>query len=277
LFEKISKRLANCDITMCIVNNVKKIYTPKSVGEVYDKILMPLYMGEIDCDDLKKQLSPECNLQHEGNNLENCGEVFISNSEKRKIGPWVPRNNGSSAGITNTMEHLKHVLLHDSKRIFTNNDILTLTAIIPNGRKGGSIEGGSMEGGIPLDLKFSNTCSSGNEKNDIFNLVQSPRYLELFKSVIRRLNTQNEVDQDVIDRLKVNLTTFQAAECKLIQDAYKLTNTLKRQNNGDLNENENITCNIFDDFKKSSNNTVKSQSNLLDVLVKLLDTHNKPA
>ena len=243
---------------MCRDNGEKLFYESKSIDDVYDNILMPLYNGKTDRYALKKNLEPRCKLQHEGNDISECGSVITAeNLDKRHIKAWTPRERGSSASTLNAMSHLKRMA---SQPRITQVELGSLGPLLARG-----FMGGSMEGGAQLDLTFSD-CASGNDKEDKLSIRQSTQYLDLFKSVVQRLNKHNPVDTGVITRLKSDLNAYRNAECKLFQDAFRLANALKSQNNGTLSGN--ITD--LNAFKESSDEVAKSETHLLGCLTKIL-------
>lgn len=200
------------------------------------------------------------------NNLTECGDAFKSGLGKRHIKVWVPRAPGSSAGTVNAMSHLRRMA---SQPRYTQVDVASFPFMRALG-----ITGGSMDGGAPLELKFDN-CESGNSKKDNLSIRQSTQYLDLFKSVVQRLNHHNDVDRSVIDKLTNDLNAYRNAECKLFQDAFRLANALKSQNNGSLPDKQHITT--LDDFNNSSDEVAKSESHLLGCLTKILtETCTKP-
>jgi hypothetical protein len=190
-------------------------------------------------------------------NPADCSPDFNSGLDKRHIKPWTPRKSGSSASTLNAMSHLRRMA---SQPRITQVDV----ASIPFMRAFG-ITGGSMEGGAPLDLTFSD-CASGNDKEDKLSIRQSTQYLDLFKSVVQRLNKHNPVDTGVITRLESDLNAYRNAECKLFQDAFRLANALKSQNNGTLSGN--ITD--LEAFTEASDEVAKSETHLLGCLTEIL-------
>lgn len=260
LFNELSKDLKGKKINMCRDNGEKLYYTSNSDDDVYDNILMPLYNGKTDRYALKKKLEPRCKLQHEGNDISECGSVInAENLDKRHIKAWTPRDHGSSASTVNAMSHLRRMATQPR---ITHVD----AASIPFMRAFG-ITGGSMDGGAPLELKFDN-CESGNSKKDNLRIRQSTQYLDLFKSVVQRLNHHNDVDRSVIDKLTDDLNAYRNAECNLFKDALRLANALKSQNNGSLPDKQPITD--LDAFKDASDEVAKSETHLLGCLTEIL-------
>ena len=199
-------------------------------------------------------------------NLAECGKDFNSGLNKRHIKAWTPRDHGSSASTVNAMSHLRRMATQPR---ITHVD----AASIPFMRAFG-ITGGSMDGGAQLELKFDN-CESGNSKKDNLRIRQSTQYLDLFKSVVQRLNHHNGVDRSVIDKLTDDLNAYRNAECNLFKDALRLANALKSQNNGSLPDKQPITS--LDAFKEASDEVAKSETHLLGCLTKILtETCKKP-
>lgn len=190
-------------------------------------------------------------------NPADCSPAFNSDLDKRHIKPWTPREHGSSAGTVNAMSHLRRMA---SQPRITQVELSALGPLLARG-----FMGGSMEGGAPLNLTFSD-CASGNDKGDKLSIRQSSQYLNLFKSVVQRLNKHNPVDTGVITRLESDLNAYRDAECKLFQDAFRLANALKSQNNGTLSGN--ITD--LEAFKNASDEVAKKETHLIGCLTDIL-------
>jgi hypothetical protein len=270
LFNVLSTNLNVKKINMCRDNGEKLYYTPGSDDDVYDNILMPLYNGKTDRYALKKKLEPRCKLQHQGNDISECGSVInAENLDKRHIKAWTPREHGSSASTVNAMSYLQKTRAQPA---LTPVDGTTLSQYLPRAL---GFMGGSMEGGEKLDLTFkSDDCASGLEDKNL-RVRQSTQYLELFKSVVQRLDNHNPVHKDVIDRLKADLNGYKQAECKLFNDAFRLANALNSQNNGTLSGP--INKDTFAAFTKSNDDVSKKQTNLLGCLTEILtETCKKP-
>jgi hypothetical protein len=134
--------------------------------------------------------------------------------------------------------------------------------------------GGSMDGGAQLDVDFTD-CPSENKKGDKLSVRQSEQYANLFKSVVQRLDKHNTVSETVVNELKTDLEEYRRKECKLFQDAFRLANALKSQNNGSLPDKQPITS--LDAFKEASDEVAKSETHLLGCLTKILtETCKKP-
>lgn len=190
-------------------------------------------------------------------NPADCSPAFNSGLDKRHIKPWTPREHGSSAGTVNAMSHLRRMA---SQPRITQVELSALGPLLARG-----FMGGSMEGGAQLDLTFSD-CASGNDKGDKLSIRPSEQYLDLFKSVVKRLGQHNPVDKDVTDRLESDLNNYRNAECKLFQDAFRLANALKSQNNGTLSgEIKNL-----DEFKNASDEVAKKETHLIGCLTDIL-------
>jgi hypothetical protein len=263
LFNKLSKELNGKKINMCRDNGEKLYYTPNSNDDVYNTIFMPLYKKETDKYALKKKLEPRCKLQHEGNDISECGSVInAENLDKRHIKAWTPREPGSSGSTVNAISYLQRTRAQPA---LTPVDGTTLSQYLPRAL---GFMGGSMEGGAPLNLTFkSDGCSSGLDDKNL-RVRQSTQYLDLFKSVVQRLDNHNKVHPDVINKLKTDLNNYKDAECKLFNDAFRLANALKSQNNGTLSGE--IDSATFDNFTKSNDDVSKKQTNLLGCLSEIL-------
>lgn len=190
-------------------------------------------------------------------NLADCSPDFNSKLDKRHIKPWMPRKQNSSTSTLNAMAHLRSV---SAQPRITQVDLSSLGPFLARG-----FMGGSMEGGAQLDVDFSD-CPSENKKGDKLSVKQSDQYATLFKSVVQRLNNHNEVSETVVNELKNDLEEYRKKECKLFQDAFRLANALKSQNNGMLTGN----IDSLDAFKNSSEEVAKSETHLLECLTKIL-------
>lgn len=260
LFSVLSEKLDDKKINMCRDNGEKLFYETKSKDDVYDTILMPLYNGKTDRYALKKNLQPRCKLQHEGNDISECGSVITAeNLDKRHIKAWTPRERGSSASTLNAMSHLRRMA---SQPRITQVELGSLGPLLARG-----FMGGSMEGGAQLEVTFSD-CPSENKKGDKLSVRQSTQYADLFKSVVQRLGHHNEVSDDVVKQLKKHLEEYRDKECQLFKDAFRLANALKMQNNGSLPDKQPITD--LDAFKDASDEVAKSETHLLGCLTKIL-------
>ena len=191
-------------------------------------------------------------------NLTECGDKFNSGLDKRHIKAWTPREPGSSTSTVNAMSHLRRMATQPR---ITHVDV----ASIPFMRAFG-ITGGSMDGGAQLEVDFKD-CESGTEGKNL-NVRQSTQYADLFKSVVQRLGHHNEVSESVVKQLKFDLEEYRRKECKLFQDAFRLANALKSQNNGSLPDKQPITD--LDAFKDASDEVAKSETHLLGCLTKIL-------
>lgn len=270
LFNKLSTDLNGKKINMCRDNGEKLYYTPTNDDDVYNTIFMPLYKNDTDRYALKKKLEPRCKLQHEGNDISECGSIInAENLDKRHIKPWTPREHGSSASTVNAISYLQKTRAQSA---LTPVDGTTISQYLPRAL---GFMGGSMEGGEKLDLTFKNdVCPSGLEDKNL-RVRQSTQYLDLFKSVVQRLDNHNTVHKDVIDKLKADLNSYKDAECRLFNDAFRLANALKSQNNGTLSGD--IDGTTFDNFTKSNDDVSKKQTNLLGCLTEILtETCKKP-
>ena len=190
-------------------------------------------------------------------NLADCTPDFNENATKRHIKPWTPRERGSSASTLNAMSHLRRMA---SQPRITQVELGSLGPLLARG-----FMGGSMDGGAQLEVTFSD-CPSENKKGDKLSVRQSTQYADLFKSVVQRLGRHNTVSQAVVDELKNDLEDYRRKECKLFQDAFRLANALKSQNNGSLSGD--ITS--LDAFKDASDEVAKSETHLLGCLTKIL-------
>ena len=268
LFSKLSTdlKVKGQKINMCRDNGEKLYYTPGSEDDVYDNILMPLYNGKTDRYALKKKLEPRCKLQHEGNDISECGSVInAENLDKRHIKAWTPREHGSSASTVNAMSHLRRMATQPR---ITQVELGSLGPLLARG-----FMGGSMDGGAQLEVDFKD-CESGTEGKNL-SVRQSTQYATLFKSVVQRLGHHNEVSSSVVTELKNDLEEYRRKECKLFQDAFRLANALKSQNNGSLPDKQPITD--LNAFKEASDEVAKSETHLLGCLTKILtETCKKP-
>ena len=192
-------------------------------------------------------------------NPADCSPEFTSGLGKRHINDWTPREHGSSASTLNAMSHLRRMA--NQPRI-TQVELSSLGPLLARGFMGGSMEGGAQ---MQLDVNFSD-CPSENKKGDKLSVRQSTQYADLFKSVVQRLGKYNTVSQAVVDELKNDLEEYRKKECKLFQDAFRLANVLKSQNNGSLSGD----IKSLDDFKDSSDEVAKSETHLLGCLTKIL-------
>ena len=196
-------------------------------------------------------------------NLTECGNEFNSGLDKRHIKAWTPRDHGSSASTVNAMSHLRRMATQPR---ITHVD----AASIPFMRAFG-ITGGSMDDGAQLEVDFKD-CESGTKGKNL-SVRQSEQYANLFKSVVQRLGHHNKVSETVVNELKNDLEEYRRKECKLFQDAFRLANALKSQNNGSLSGD--ITS--LEAFKEASDEVAKSETHLLGCLTKILtETCKKP-
>jgi hypothetical protein len=192
-------------------------------------------------------------------NPADCSPDFNSNLDKRHIKPWSPRERGSSVSTLNAMAHLRSV---SSQPRITQVELSSLGPLLAKG-----FMGGSMNGGAPLEVTFSD-CPNKNGKGDKLSVRQSEQYANLFKSVVQRLDKYNEVSPSVVSELKHDLEDYRQKECKLFQDAFRLANALKSQNNGSLPDKQPITD--LNAFREASDEVAKSESHLLGCLTKIL-------
>jgi hypothetical protein len=199
-------------------------------------------------------------------NPADCSPDFNSGLDKRHIKPWTPRDHGSSAGTVNAMSHLRRMATQPR---ITQVELGSLGPLLARG-----FMGGSMDGGAQLDVDFTD-CPSENKKGDKLSVRQSEQYANLFKSVVQRLDKHNTVSETVVNELKTDLEEYRRKECKLFQDAFRLANALKSQNNGSLPDKQPITS--LDAFKEASDEVAKSETHLLGCLTKILtETCKKP-
>lgn len=199
-------------------------------------------------------------------NLTECGNKFTENATKRHIKAWTPREHGSSAGTVNAMSHLRRMATQPR---ITQVELGSLGPLLARG-----FMGGSMDGGAQLEVTFSD-CPSENKNGDKLSVRQSTQYANLFKSVVQRLGHHNDVSETVVNELKNDLEEYRRKECKLFQDAFRLANALKSQNNGSLPDKQPITD--LNAFKDSSDEVAKSETHLLGCLTKILtETCKKP-
>lgn len=199
-------------------------------------------------------------------NPADCSPDFNSGLDKRHIKAWTPREHGSSASTLNAMSHLRRM---STQPRITQFDLSSLGHLLARGFMGGSMDGGAQ---MQLDIDFKD-CPSENKKGDKLSVRQSTQYADLFKSVVQRLGKYNTVSQAVVDELKNDLEEYRRKECKLFQDAFRLANALKSQNNGSLSGD----IKSLDDFKDSSDEVAKSETHLLGCLTKILtESCNKP-
>ena len=194
-----------------------------------------------------------------------CSPDFNSGLDKRHIKPWTPREHGSSTSTMNAMSHLRSMA---SQPRITQVELGSLGPLLARGFMGGSMEGGAQ---MQLDVDFKD-CESGSEGKNL-SVRQSTQYATLFKSVVQRLGNHNEVSETVVNELKKDLEEYRNKEWKLFQDAFRLANALKSQNNGTLSSD--ITS--LDAFKDASDEVAKSETHLLGCLTKILtETCKKP-
>jgi hypothetical protein len=199
-------------------------------------------------------------------NPADCSPNFNSGLDKRHIKPWTPREHGSSASTVNAMSHLRRMATQPR---ITQVELGSLGPLLARG-----FMGGSMDGGAQLDVDFTD-CPSENKKGDKLSVRQSEQYANLFKSVVQRLDKHNTVSETVVNELKTDLEEYRRKECKLFQDAFRLANALKSQNNGSLPDKQPITS--LDAFKEASDEVAKSETHLLGCLTKILtETCKKP-
>ena len=189
-------------------------------------------------------------------NSADCSPEFNSGLDKRHIKAWTPREHGSSASTVNAMSHLRRMA--NQPRI-TQVELGSLGPLLARG-----FMGGSMDGGAQLEVDFKD-CESGTEGKNL-SVRQSTQYATLFKSVVQRLGHHNDVSENVVNELKNDLEEYRRKECKLFQDAFRLANALKSQNNGTLSGD--ITS--LDAFKEASDEVAKSETHLLGCLTKIL-------
>ena len=200
-------------------------------------------------------------------NLTECGDKFNSGLDKRHIKAWTPREHGSSASTVNAMSHLRRMATQPR---ITQVELGSLGPLLARGFMGGSMDGGAQ---MQLDVDFKD-CESGTDGKNL-SVRQSTQYATLFKSVVQRLGHHNEVSETVVNELKNDLEDYRRKECKLFQDAFRLANALKSQNNGSLPDKQQITD--LDTFKTSTDEVVKSENHLLECLTKILtETCKKP-
>ena len=198
-------------------------------------------------------------------NSADCSPDFNSGLDKRHIKAWTPRKPGSSASTMNAMSHLRSMA---SQPRITQVELGSLGPLLARG-----FMGGSMDGGAQLDVDFKD-CESGTEGKNL-SVRQSEQYANLFKSVVQRLGHHNEVSDTVVTELKNDLEEYRRKECKLFQDAFRLANALKSQNNGSLPDKQPITD--LNAFKEASDEVAKSETHLLGCLTKILtETCKKP-
>jgi len=198
-------------------------------------------------------------------NLTECGDKFTENATKRHIKAWTPREHGSSASTVNAMSHLRRMATQPR---ITQVELGSLGPLLARG-----FMGGSMDGGAQLEVDFKD-CESGTEGKNL-SVRQSTQYATLFKSVVQRLGHHNKVSDTVVTELKNDLEEYRRKECKLFQDAFRLANALKSQNNGSLPDKQPITD--LNAFKEASDEVAKSETHLLGCLTKILtETCKKP-
>jgi len=193
-------------------------------------------------------------------NPADCSPDFNSGLTKRHIKPWSPRERGSSASTVNAMAHLRRMATQPR---ITQVELGSLGPLLARGFMGGSMDGGAQ---MQLDVDFKD-CESGSKGKNL-SVRQSTQYADLFKSVVQRLGHHNEVSENVVNELKTDLEEYRRKECKLFQDAFRLANALKSQNNGSLPDKQPITD--LEAFRDASDEVAKSETHLLGCLTKIL-------